>query len=414
MNWTFDQITAINLAISNYQNHEKFTFISGVAGSGKTTILLGIINKLKLPYESVKCLTYTGKASLVLASKGLPNVSTIHSFLYYPVMDQQGKVMGWRKKLANSFEHIKLIIIDEISMVPRNIWLDLINLGIHIICTGDIEQLPPVDNSYLINWKRLYRNRPCYIEGDIACDYHMTEITRQARDSDIIKQSLLVRSKGANAFLSQRGYQSNEVSIIKMNQVTPELLISQDIILTATNRTRKLMNRVIRSLRYPNLLESELDLPQQDDILICLSNNWDIVNLGGNPIINGLRGRLQGYTTRNLSSATKGTIIKMTANFLANENLDSDNQTPDDLFIKLNLNYHDLLGEELTEPDYLRLGEPLHIDYGYAISCHKAQGSEWDKVMIIEEPWPTGELRKKWWYTALTRAKSRVTVVTRY
>lgn len=412
MEWTYDQLNAINIALDNYHHNRPFTFISGVAGSGKTTILLEIINQLHIDINKVRCLTFTGKASQVLDTKGLPNTGTIHGFLYYPVLDDYDHIIDWAIKPYFDRDNIQLLVIDEVSMVPRNIWNDLLRLRIPILCTGDIAQLPPVDKSNLINWRMFYSNRPHYVEGDLACDYHMTQITRQSANSDIIKQSLLVRNYGATRVLSQRNYQSDEVSIISMDQVTPELLLNADVVITATNHTRKLMNRVIRKLRYPNLSEAELLIPQQDDVIICLANKWQILSTGGSPIINGLRGILTSYTTREISSRTQGTILRMTANFAGNESRRTTLHNPLNMFCGISLNYYNLLDKPLTKTDLDKLGHPLSVDYGYVLSCHKSQGSEWDNVVILEETWPNGPLRDKWWYTALTRAKSKVTIIT--
>lgn len=410
MEWTADQINAMNIIVDNYRQGRRFTFISGVAGSGKTTLLLESLYRLGIDLSAVRCLSYTGKASQVLAAKGLPNVSTIHSFLYYPVVNEYGTVITWRIKPHKNFEGIEILLVDEVSMVPYSLWVDLMTLGIHVICTGDIEQLPPVKSTELINWKALYRGRPCYSDDSIACDYHMTEITRQSEDSDIIRQSLLIRNQGAKAFLSQSGYKSDNVSLIKLKDVTPELLLEQDVIITATNHKRKMFNQVIRGLIFPQLSEEEIARPQNSDIIICLANNWERENLNGQAIVNGLRGRIDDIQVNQSKAKSDIPLYRMKVDFYANETRES---TPDvyNVFSQLAINYHDLINQELSDTQYNKIGAPLRVDYGYAISCHKAQGSEWDKVMIIEEGFPTGKTRDKWWYTALTRAKSKVTVV---
>ena len=177
--------------VEDYYNGsgEQFTTMAGLAGTGKTTLLGFLAEELRArkPYIRIGFITYTGKASLVLASK-LANtalgsedyIGTIHSLIYFPIVDEKtGKVEGW--SLRDLLE-VDFIFVDEASMVGKEIWKDLLDYNVPIIAIGDHGQLPPVgaDSFNLMA-------EPAHI---------LTEIHRQAQDNPIIQLSMKAREEG--------------------------------------------------------------------------------------------------------------------------------------------------------------------------------------------------------------------------
>lgn len=132
-----------------------------------------VVSALDLPEERVVYATYTGKASLVLREKGNANSMTLHKLLYNSFKKRDGSFAHIPKKELD--EPYDLIVVDEISMVPENIWELLISHGVHVIALGDPFQLPPVgaDNGILS-------------EPHVFLD----EIMRQEEESEIIRLTI--------------------------------------------------------------------------------------------------------------------------------------------------------------------------------------------------------------------------------
>ena len=123
----------MKLAVARYKANEKYTCIAGYAGTGKSTLIKFIVAALDVDPEEVCYVAYTGKAATVLAAKGCPNAITAHKLLYYASPLPNGKYLFTKKK---SIEY-KLVIVDEVSMLPKEMWELLVSHRCHIIACGD-------------------------------------------------------------------------------------------------------------------------------------------------------------------------------------------------------------------------------------------------------------------------------------
>lgn len=118
---TSKQMEGLKIAVSRYQNKEKYTVISGFAGSGKSTLVKFIIEALNVdPEEEVAYVAFTGKAAAVLAQKGCPNATTAHKLLFKakPMPNGSYKFIP-RASLENDY---KIIVVDEVSMLSKDLW----------------------------------------------------------------------------------------------------------------------------------------------------------------------------------------------------------------------------------------------------------------------------------------------------
>lgn len=155
---TNDQVTAIYKGETWYRSQTKQVFeISGPGGSGKSFLIMYLIEKLGLRLDQVLFVAYMGKACSRLIQAGLP-AKTIHSAIYdyekVIARDKEGKIIykenGKPKKIGKFVlkekigKGIKLIVLDEGSMVNEEIAKDLLSFDIPIIVLGDLNQLPPV------------------------------------------------------------------------------------------------------------------------------------------------------------------------------------------------------------------------------------------------------------------------------
>jgi exodeoxyribonuclease-5 len=141
---TKKQVEGLNIAVQRYNEHKPWTCISGYAGSGKSTLIKFIIAALGVDPEKEVCyIAFTGKAATVLKQKGCPNAVTAHKLLYNAKPMPNGTYKFIPKSTLEG--DYKVIVVDEISMLPKPLWELLVSHGIYIIATGDPGQLPTID-----------------------------------------------------------------------------------------------------------------------------------------------------------------------------------------------------------------------------------------------------------------------------
>lgn len=386
------QEQGLKIAVARYKLKEPYTVISGYAGTGKSTLIKFIVEALDLdPRFDVAYLAYTGKAANVLKNKGCPNAVTAHKFLYWAKMLPNGKYCyGLKKKLDI---RPKLIVVDEISMLPKNMWEDLLKFHIHVIACGDPGQLPPInanENNHVLDKPHIF----------------LDEIMRQAKESEIIRLTMEIREGKPLT-----PYKGQEVLILEKKDLNQGMLLWADQILCATNNKRNEINNCIR-----NILGYEEE-PTKEDKLICLHNEWDILSNQENPLTNGIIGNLLNCSLKKINYIPKNVGVNNL------EILLTDIKTEDkEIFSNLAIDYKLLkTGSPTLTPQQLftlikskkYMGPiPLEFAYGYAITTWKAQGSEWKKVLLLEESFPTNLiLKKQFLYTSATRATEKLIII---
>ena len=358
--------------------------ISGAAGTGKTTIVYMLIEELGLSHDDVLFMAYVGKATLALARKG-NRAQTIHSTIYNlieevkrdengnPIIIQNREVMTKRFiKKDRLPDNIKLIVLDEGAMVSQKIAEDILSFGIPMIVLGDTNQLPPIyGESYFL------RNP----------DVVLTEPMRQAADSPIIQ----LATKAIRGDYIKYGKYGENGFVIPTESLTNEMLMKPDIVICGRNITRSKINRHIRE----NVLHKKHDQLTIGDKIICRQNNWSISPIDNNIfLINGLIGyvedmSLESYDHRSIE-------IDFRPEFLNNI-----------CFERIKIDYKHLMKPTDNNSIYNGLNK---FEYAYAITCHLAQGSEYNNVLIINEQLGTHEYHRRWLYTAITRAKKNVII----
>lgn len=247
------------------RRHEKQCFIlTGYAGTGKSFLLnYTIENELELNEKEVQFVAPTGKAATVLIQKGAINASTIHKLIYNIIEEEfttevNGEKITSKKqkfvKVRSLPSRIKLIVLDETSMVDEKVMKDLLSFGVSMICCGDDAQLPPVGKS-----TDMLKNP----------DATLNEIVRQQEDNAIIKIATMARNK-ENIPSGNYG----DVIVVNRNSLTEEtynkLLVEADQVLCGTNRMRAKMNHHIKKLKGLNPYAINMN-----EKVICLLNNWE-------------------------------------------------------------------------------------------------------------------------------------------
>ena len=360
-------------------------------GTGKSTLVKYIIAALGVnPETEVAYVAYTGKAAEVLRHKGCANATTAHKLLYKAKMMPNGKFKFFPKQSLEG--ELKVIVVDEISMLPITLWNLLLSHKIFIIACGDPFQLPPIDkstNNHVLD----------------APDVFLDEIMRQAQESEIIRLTMAIRGqKGIGRFMGK------EVLVIPKEEVVDGMYFWADQIITATNAKRHSINNFMRSARGFG------DEPQNGDKIICLRNCWETLDTAGDSaLVNGTIGYITEsnkfefqYPIYELKDL-KVPILKLNFKTDLNEQFNSifadyNAITTGNKFFNPNQEYLIYRSKECEAP--------IEFNYGYAITCHRAQGSEWNKVLVFEEKFPfEKEEHARWLYTACTRASQKLVLV---
>lgn len=213
----------------------------------------------------------------------------------------------------------------------------------------------------------------------------LDEVMRQEEESEIIQLTMNIR---AGKPLTR--YQGKEIQILNRDELTTGMLLWADQIICAKNETRIALNNQIR-----DLLGRSGD-PQDGDKVICLKNNWDVYSVNDNPLVNGTIGYLKDSfsTFINLPSKITGDrkpkkLDILTTNFISDTEDDYGILEMDKKLILTGESGLDWktsykMGNSIFFKDKI----PNQFTYGYAITCWKAQGSEWNNVLVIEEGFP--------------------------
>lgn len=387
---TQKQEEALKITVERYKHGERYTVISGYAGVGKSTVVKFIIEALGLiPDEEVAYITFTGKAAKVLQKYGNPNATTAHKLLYRSRQLPTGKyVYQPRQMLENP--NLKLIVVDEVSMLPNDLWELLLSHHIYVIALGDPAQLPPINkdsDNHVLDHPHVF----------------LDEIMRQAQDSGIIRLTMDIR---AGKPLSKCDW--DDVKVINKSDLVEGMYTWANQIIVATNRQKIKVNNYVRQLN------GRSDDPQPQDKIICLRNNWDIMDTTNQyPIVNGTTGYIdtiqfdtRTYPVWGLNGPVPVAIIGFTT--------EEDEHYEGIISDKNVYSTGNLTLSPAQEYSIKKLGAipPLEINYGYAVTCHKAQGDQYSKVLVLEEYWPNiGDEHKRWLYTAATRAIDKLVIV---
>ena len=375
---TNGQERGLKIAVERYKNKEPYTVIAGPAGSGKSSLVRFIIDALNINEDQVVYITYTGKASLVLRNKGCSNAITAHKLLYHAKEKPDGTYEFLPKKYLEY--NYKIIVLDECSMLPQEMWELLLSHKVHVIALGDNEQLPPVSGDSKI------LEQPHVI---------LDEVVRQALDSPIIRLSVDIR---AGKILEYGG--PKECRVMPPRMVSDKLLLGADQILCGKNITRHCLNERLRKIKFGEQYKKH---PIDGDKVICLKNEWSVAGSNDDPLVNGMIGTISSVKIH------EGRLYKpeMIADFTSDNN---------GFYQDLLMDHKIFVDKETTVNKdnwmmYPKNERAYEFDYGYAITTHKAQGSEFDKVVVYDEWLGDADFHRKWLYTSVTRSSKMLVVV---
>ena len=392
MELTIKQEQGLNLALERHKLGEKFVTIAGYAGTGKTTLVKFIISALDVEPDKVAYVSYTGKAAEVLRKKGNPNAMTLHRLLYDSFPRPGGGFIRVPKKELG----YTIIVVDEVSMVPKSMIDMLLSHKVFVIFLGDPFQLPMIDKNE---------------SHDLLTKPHifLDQIMRQAAESEIIRLTMKIRNQEDIDY-----FEGKEVIIAPKTSLVTGHYTWADQIICATNATRVAVNNQVRSiLGYHGN-------PQDGERMICLRNYWDDISESGNgALVNGSTGIIRNPFESFIDAPF---YIKMKNHrmpviqgiFLADDGETYANVDMDKCMIETGEPFLDWRESYALGKLKMKIGDivPRQFSYGYAITCHKSQGSEFEKVLVLEESFPFVKLEHaRWLYTACTRASEKLVLL---
>lgn len=419
------QSEAIDEIIDWYDKDKKQTFfLNGTAGTGKTTIMEYLIKKLNIGYDSIRVVSFTGQAASVLSKKLNSNGvtitgETIHKLVYFPKVRKvktRAKVdpkilasesleekkerikreikvskadsknrLSFSKKPEDKLDGVELVIVDEATMLSKRIRDDLLSYGTMVLYVGDLAQLPSFNKS---------GKTVSAIEVLGDPDFNLDKVYRQGEGSQIINLSDKVKNKEP---LELGVYGDNsEVSVVSMSHFNQDVQYKvgvythADQIICGKNATRKQINGDIRIMN--NITDK---LPVVGEKLICMKNSQSVWFDESTPLVNGMQCEVIDVLEINHYSM----IIEL---------------KPIDKYYDYESRYIEIATAPFTNPNFdnssMFNSNFEFFDFGYAITCHKSQGSQWENVLVINERL-SRDTHHKWLYTAITRAEKRLIIV---
>jgi exodeoxyribonuclease-5 len=372
-----DQVQAVEAAVQWYNSRDSRPFyISGPAGSGKTTVAGHVIAALG---TTTQALAPTNRAARILRTKGVHEARTIHSVLFQPqpwcwtynhqvdstcIQEESKHTHGPRFfKRADPPEGVRCFTIDEASMVGERIGDDVALFGIKTIAIGDPYQLPPV--------------------GDSAA-YLVEDLPGVALEVSHRFDSLSDIGKLANTIRTSSGLKDWKKLI---PYVDFSVVDSYDLLLAWRNETRWQIITTLRSIRGRNL-----EVPQVGDRLISVANTYEVGILNADELM--VTG--EPYPATHLGAwnipTDRGVVQAWKSGFV------------------------DFEGEKWAAQQSRRKGTDIcALTWSECMTVHKAQGGEWDRVLVVDDlakmDWAFRDEKggiNTWAYTAVTRAKTQV------
>lgn len=423
----------------------KSTFIlKGYAGTGKTAFLSALVKILPKAQLGVQLMAPTGRASKVISSYTRRMAFTIHRRIFKYEVDSMGTPHLRRQR--NSFGKT-LFVVDEASMLgnqtefgSRGVLDELIKYvfekeGNKLLIIGDSAQLPPIGTDLSL---ALRADEMQSRFGLTVVQHELTEVVRQERDSGILENATalreVIRGLSQSFILQTVGYP--DIFKMKASRVAEGIQYAYDkfgmeksLVVTRTNKQAMNYNRMIRG----HILFREEEL-EQGDWLIVVKNNYAVLDPDSEL---GFLANGDLASVKRVNRYVEEYPLRLVSAEL--ELADDENGETIDCLCFAELLYSDLpqLGEEqlrgytnflleewsLDETDAKKrfarlktdpLANAVQIKFGYALTCHKAQGGQWDAVFVDHGFLKEGPLDTefyRWLYTAVSRARKELFLI---
>jgi ribA/ribD-fused uncharacterized protein len=400
---------------------DGYYLLAGYAGTGKTTIAENIAKYGTQSGKGIAVLAPTNKAAKVLNDKlkstGVTSeATTIHKAIYGEPDPDTGEWVA-KSDIKNS-----VIIVDESSMIAKEVMEDLLRLtkgkNNTIIFMGDSFQLEPVGED-----SGLFKGKVTEVNNSKS---ELTEVKRQSLDSDILKVATVIRNDKV-AYVPETSTEDFKITNSKnefIQNFKQSVKNNDDVaMIVATNAERIFMNKLARGAKFGENVENIIN-PNETIISIANSSEYSNSELFN---VKDLRGEPTKHSITFTDNYGKESRYDIYLAYVVNDN---NKEIPILLLPEIDKPsvYHAQIlkaaresNRELynalsgwiftTNRGAEKLSPALTIGtYGYAITAHKSQGSQWDKVYVNQNYVIPGSDAARWFYTAVTRAAKEVEV----
>lgn len=421
----------------------KCFVLKGYAGTGKTSLIGSLVKSLPLLKIKSVLMAPTGRAAKVFSQAANKQASTIHKKIYRQNTGQDGSS---KMMLMPNLHTDTIFIIDEASMLgdytlnksgdisQRNLLEDVFEYvfagkNCHLILVGDSGQLPPVGADYSPALSLEYlQNHYATVRFS---EHQLNEVVRQQHDSGILYNATQIRNLEEHAhpeldasfpdIIRLEGGELQEALESCYNEFGAE----ETLIVCRTNKRTNIYNQQIRG----RILWMEEEINQGDMMMVVRNNyHWLEENSEAGFLANGelfqlkrihryedLYGFRFAEVTVQLVDYPQHEEVRLLLNLeaLQVEGPNLPRERIKELFFEIEKDY---LYEKNKRKRYdLILGSPhfnaIQAKHAYAVTCHKAQGGQWDAVFIDVGFLPEGPENHdfhRWLYTACTRAKKKL------
>lgn len=441
--------------------------LQGSAGTGKSTLISTLVAHLKELNKEIKLMAPTGRAARVLARITRHKVFTVHASIYQhaDVESEDDDDLHYQFNLRHDCPENAVIVVDEASMIgndtrveyPQHAFLAfgsgqvltdlmqyagllaLLKSQVKIIFVGDSSQLPPFGESISTALSAPMLQQ----QFGLRCQsFQLTDVVRQAEHSPILKQAQFLRDAMISQQFRRLSWQPRqadfdvppEAEAIRLKAEHP---FSNTVILLAhSNRRVNELNEQVRAIIWQ---QAHAPLQINDILLVCCNHfksnlmNGDmvkVITIDAEPEYKKITvPKRKNFTTQTVHLLFRKVQIRFRVSH-------DEAQTIDTLILEsfltgkrgnllyeeqqaLAYDFHRRMIEQKIDrksPQYLdaMLNDPymnvLQVKYGYALTCHKAQGGEWDTAIVDLEGkfFYKNEASYRWMYTAMTRARKRL------
>ena len=365
LHWSPQQENAIAKIGAWYRSSasDQVMFLGGYAGTGKTTLTRHLVEEMgaKPCYGA-----YTGKAAQVMRNSGCDEAGTLHSKVY-KFRETGGRFVKTINRGKDSpIREADIVVVDECSMVDGDLGGDILSFGKPVLVLGDPMQLPPVKGGGFFTGR----------DPDIM----LTEIHRQAEGDPIIRLATDVREGRGITF----GTYGKSAVVTGQEFKAGYDIEAFDQILVGRHPTRIKFNT-----RFRQIKDYAASFPQPGERLVCLANDRD------KQIFNG--GMFEVIDSRFMSE-DRGIAMSV-----------KSEDDPSRGEIKVFTREEFFTGARM--PDRSELRGTQQFAFGYTLTVHKAQGSQWSRVVLVDEAFGTEEDRIRWLYTGITRAQEQIVII---
>ncbi len=451
INLNGEQQKAVEKLMQFFEQPGKRLFIlKGHAGTGKTTLVKGLINYLKKQEVKSVLLASTGRAAKILSEKASVPASTVHKHIYDFASDQLDDKIKIRKLtfklIKNLAKENTVYFVDESSIISdHKVKATFLNFGTGMLLTdllyycgnrkivfvGDPAQLPPVNCKFSAALSESYFNQQFSINPQTS---NLTQIVRFNKSSGIYHNTdhfrqaiqkgsfpmLSIKAKGYADIILHHNLQDMVRHYVERIRT---IGVENCIFINLSNKQNNYVNNLTRSYLYSQ--KKAIQFNKNESLMVVRNNYLHNLLNGDQILVKSVSPKVEykaglGFRNAELMHINEagGQVIqaKVIENLLGMNTPDLSQEQEYKLFVDFVIRMRNLglrasdqkFKEMMMEDPYLNA---LRVKYGYAITCHKAQGGEWQEVFIQFEKsmfyFQKADLYR-WAYTAISRSMKKL------